>query len=206
MSRAGAGGRGIWHTAATLSVALASAGSDASGGDRIALDRDFRTTMNRYAVVDRADGVVYDLYINDSGLDGWRDGRRLGSGTVFAIESFAGPGGAADGTERDAAHRDVHLSMKSEAWASGDAITTTATRFGEPTGPGTWRMAGVDPRSGEPTPGLDIAACHDCHLDRRAEDFILSRGLLDRFLRTGRPATISFACAEREICFGVPER
>jgi hypothetical protein len=69
---------------------------------------------------------------------------------------------------------------------------------------GTWRYAGFDPRDGRPTPGLDIATCHDCHRNHRAEDAMLSRGLLDRFAATGEPAFISFTCGARDICFGAP--
>lgn len=177
-----------------------------TGPSVLTLDADFRESMHHYAVVERADGRLYDLYINEVGLEGWRSGRTLVPGTAFAIESFdmrppAEPGEAAG---REAAHHDVHVSMKSTDWAESGPISTVARLFGEPTGPATWRMAGFDPRDGSPTPGLDIPECHACHLDHRAEDFILSRGLLDGFVRTGEPSRIVFRCGEREICFGTP--
>ncbi|MGL4406620.1 MAG: hypothetical protein ACRCT6_12715, partial [Notoacmeibacter sp.] len=56
----------------------------------------------------------------------------------------------------------------------------------------------------QPTAGLDIQTCHDCHGDRRAEDAMLSRGMLDQFLAQGKPAFIRFTCEAREICFGTP--
>ena len=201
--------------ASTVAVSAALAGMLGAGAlvaderlDRLSLAPDFRSTMQHYAIVDRNDGRVYDLYVNDHALETWQAERRLPDGTVFAIESFAPhPDGArnGDGTlVRGASDHDVHLSMKSTRWEPSDAITTAGLLFGRETQDGTWRMGGFDPRTGLVTEGLDIAECHECHVDRRAEDFILSRGLLDRFARSGEPARISFDCGEREICFGQP--
>ena len=184
----------------------------AQEGARIALPNDFRTSMQHYASVDRADGITYRLYINEMALDTWREERRLPSGTIFAIENFLAATDAEGRAQRDDAGRlvpgeslnDVHVAMKSASWADDGPQTTTAILRGAASAHGTWRMAGFDPRNGEPTPDLNLAECHTCHLDPRAEDFHLSRGLLDGFVRTGTPAFISFTCVEREICFGAP--
>jgi hypothetical protein len=184
----------------------------AQEGMRIALPPDFRAEMTHYASVDRADGVTYRLYINDLALETWQSERRLTSGTVFAIENFLAERDESGEPVRDDAGKmvagdslnDVHVAMKSAVWADEGELSTTGLFRGAETPKGTWRMAGFDPRTGAPTPGLDIAECHTCHLDPRAEDFHLSRGLLDSFVRTGEPAFISFTCAEREICFGRP--
>lgn len=184
----------------------------AQDGARIALPDDFRVNMHHYASVDRPDGITYRLYINDLAFETWRDERRLPSGTVFAIENFLAMTDGEGQQRRDAAGRliagdslnDVHVAMKSAAWAEDGPQTTTGILRGAATEDGTWRMAGYDPRTGEPTPDMNIAECHTCHPDPRAEDFHLSRGLLDSFVRTGQAAFISFTCAEREICFGTP--
>jgi hypothetical protein len=178
----------------------------------IGLPPDFRATMEHYASVDRADGITYRLYINDLALRAWTADRRLPSGTVFAIENFLAATDASGAILRDTDGRmiagdslnDVHVAMKSADWADPDVQSTTGLLRGTETPDGSWQMAGFDPRTGTATPALDIAACHQCHLDPRAEDFHLSRGLLDRFVQTGQPAFISFACGEREICFGRP--
>ena len=186
----------------------ASSGRGSSEAAALTLPTDFRDAMQHYAIVDRGDGRVHDIYVNDLALETWLAERRLPDGTVFAIESFAPhPEGARTDDGRLAkgeSDHDVHVSMKSTRWEPSDAITTTALLFGAETDGGTWRMGGFDPRSGLVTRGLDIAECHECHVDRRAEDFILSRGLLDRYARSGEPAYISFDCEEREICFGTP--
>jgi Cytochrome P460 len=184
----------------------------AKEGVQIALPDDFRTTMQHYASVDRADGITYRLYVNDMALETWARERRLPSGTIFAIENFLAATDASGAPLRDAADRlvpgeslnDVHVAMKSALWAEDGPQTTTGLLRGAATADGSWRMEGFDPRTGAPTPNLNIAECHQCHLDPRAEDFHLSRGLLDSFVRTGTPAFIAFACAEREICFGTP--
>ncbi len=184
----------------------------AQSPDRIPLDTGFRSTMNHYATVDRADGKVYQIYINDLALNAWRDERHLPSGTVFAIESFLAEVDANGDVVLDANRRmiaaasenDIHVAMKSENWADDGRLTTVGLLFGEETEGGTWRMAGFDPRDGSEHTELSMAECHECHVDHRAEDFILSRGLLDRYVRSGMPAYISFSCGEREICFGSP--
>ena len=166
---------------------------------------EFREAMHRYAIVDRGDGKVYDLYVDPRTLEVWRSQRRLPDGAIFAIESFAphadGLREASGHLVRGASENDVHVAVKSTGWGREDVPTSTGLLFGQPTEDGRWRMDGFDPRTGARTPDLDIAECHACHLDRRAEDFILSRGLLDRFARTGAPARITFDCVGREICF-----
>lgn len=71
---------------------------------------------------------------------------------------------------------------------------------------GTWRVGAFDPRDGSRInkTRVQIAECHQCHTDRRAEDFVLSKGLLDGFARSGQPSYISFMCEKREICFDTP--
>lgn len=206
-----------WGASAAIGLlaALVAAFGVAVAQDRdpLALAQDFRETMHHYATIERADGKLYESYVNDLALETWLAERRLPPGTVFAIESFDAARNA-DGTVlasetggfvRGPSDRDVHVSIKRDDWPDDGTLTTAGLLFGASTdADGSWRMVGFDPDTGATTSGLDIADCHECYLDRRAEDFILSRGLLDRFARTGEPASISFECPEREICFGTP--
>jgi hypothetical protein len=173
---------------------------------------DFRTTYNHYASVDRVDGKTYRIHINDIGLEGWRADRRLPAGTVIAIESFLAETDASGGYVLEngrmiagASDNDIHVVMKAEAWSPAETgPETRGIVRGVATENGTWRVAAFNPQTGADTPGLSMQECHDCHRDHRAEDFILSRGLLDRFVSSGQPAFISFSCGERDICFGQP--
>ena len=200
----------IFLTLIATVAGVALAGGTAPGV--LSLPTDFRNSMHHYASVDRSDGKTYRLYVTPDTLETWRSQRRLDEGATFAIESFVAAIDA-DGTVlRDPEGRlvpgqsdfDVHVMVKHTNWPDDGILTTRGLLFGRATDGGSWRMAGFDPRDGSPTAGLNIAECHECHTDHRAEDFLLSRGLLDRYARSGAPAFISFSCAEREICFGTP--
>jgi hypothetical protein len=183
--------------------------------ERVEFPQNYREDMNLYAVVDRIDGKVYEIFVNDTALESWRDERILPNGTTFVIESFNAQQDDAGNFLRDERGRlikgesefEIHVNEKRSDWASNDEITSTGLLSGNETGNGQWRVSSFDPRTGlfaEPANGDGIQACHTCHLERRAEDFVLSRGLLDNFVRTGTPSYISFNCTEREICFGTP--
>jgi hypothetical protein len=203
--------RPVFSLVAVGALTMAVLASAAIFPETARLPADFRTTMAHYASVDRADGMTYRLYMNTVGLTGWQDQGRLPDGTIFAIEAFLAASDAGGTPLRDPEGRlvpgeavsDVHVAEKRADWPEDGLRVTKGMRFGDPTG-GDWRFAGYDPATGLPTAGLDIATCHDCHEDPRAEDAVLSRGLLDRFARTGEPAFISFTCGAREICFGRP--
>jgi hypothetical protein len=178
----------------------------------IELPNNFRQQMTHYATVDRADGKVYELFINQLALQNWRTSRQLPTGSLFVIESFYAQKNAAGNLLRDAQGRlikgasenELHLSEKQNRWANNGECTSPSLMNGRPNGQGQWRMAAFDPRNGQRIVQATQkpALCVQCHQDRRAEDFLLSRGLLDSFSTRGRTAHISFSCGEREICFG----
>jgi Cytochrome P460 len=180
--------------------------------EKIHYPQNFQTSMARYATVDRADGKLYELYISNPALAAWRSERRLPPGALFVIESFSAQRGADGAVARDRDGRllkgdsenEIHVSQKEAAWVRNGECTSPSLMGGRPSGAGQWRMAAFDPRSGQRIlqASQKPAVCHQCHQDRRAEDFILSRGLLDSFVRSGQASYISFACGEREICFG----
>lgn len=181
---------------------------------RVEFPRDFRTAMPMYATVDRGDGKVYEIYVNRLALEVWQRERRLPSGAQFVIESFNASRNADGSLARDPRGRlvkaesdfEIHVTEKRMDWAQNADQTSRGLLFGNATPNGTWRVGAFDPRTGERTPktSAQVAECHQCHTERRAEDFVLSRGLLDQFARSGQPAHISFNCSEREICFGTP--
>jgi hypothetical protein len=203
---------------AALSVLAMSAGPTVpqQASDAVFAEADFRQSMTRYTTVDRADGKIYEIYINSIGLDGWRAERRLPMGSIFAIESFLAERNADGSLLRDADGRlvkgasenEIHVSEKRAVWPNENECTSPSLMQGRPMGEGLWRMAAFDGRNGNriaeatQTPG----ECHQCHNDRRGEDFILSRGLLDSFARSDKPSYISFTCGERDICFGGPPK
>ena len=182
-----------------------------SSVERVEFPRDFRQTMSLYTTVDRSDGKVYEIFINRTALEVWRSERRLPNGTQFVIESFNARRDANGQLSRNAQGRlvkgesenEIHVTEKRSNWANNGEQTSVGLLFGSPSANGTWRVGAFDPRDGRRVT-VDVAECHKCHLDRRAEDFHLSRGLLDSFVRSGQPSYISFTCEKREICFGTP--
>ena len=181
---------------------------------RVEFPQNFRQTMALYSTVDRADGKVYEIYINQAALQQWRTNRTLPDGTVFAIESFVAQRAANGQLQRDARGRlvkgesenEIHVSEKRTNWAQNGEQTSRGLLGGQQTQNGSWRVGAFDLRTGQPIAKTtaQIAECHTCHLERRAEDFVLSRGLLDGFARSNQPSYISFSCGAREICFGGP--
>jgi hypothetical protein len=179
---------------------------------------DFRQSLSHYATVDRADGKVYELFINETGLTSWQDNRRLAPGSQFVIESFDAARLSSGELARDALGRlqkaesdnELHVSEKQAGWVPSTDCTTPSLMNGRPMnatdGGGFWRMAALDPRDGQRIARASNkqGECHQCHQENRAEDFIMSRGLLDSFARSGNVAYISFACGARDICFGGP--
>jgi hypothetical protein len=176
----------------------------------------YREEMAHYATVDRADNKVYELYVNIEALNRWREERSFSVGTTFVIESFDASLSADGKPERDASgnlikgasDNEIHVSEKQVQWSDNGECTTPNLMAGQPAGEGFWRMAAFDPRNGTRIANATQkpGECHQCHMDRRAENFILSRGLLDSFARSGVVSRISFDCGEREICFGGPSR
>lgn len=205
----------LLSTLATLTALLVvwACAQAVASRERVEYPTNYREEMNLYATVDRIDGKVYEIFINDVGLESWRNERILPDGTTFVIESFNAQRDEAGNFLRDERGRlikgesenEIHVNEKRMDWVANDEITSTGLLSGNETGNGQWRVSSFDPRTGlfaEPANGDGIQACHTCHLERRAEDFVLSRGLLDSFVRTGNAAYISFDCTEREICFG----
>jgi hypothetical protein len=172
---------------------------------------DFRQSLSHYATVDRADGKVYELFINETGLTSWQDNRRLAPGSQFVIESFQAARNSNGELERDTQGRlvkgpsdnELHVSEKRLSWAESKNCTSPSLMQGQPMGDGLWRMAAIDPRNGQHIAKASNTQgeCHQCHQENRAEDFIMSRGLLDSFARSGETSFISFSCGARDICF-----
>lgn len=177
-------------------------------------DPQFRSSMAHYATIDRADGKVYEIFVNDAALSSWKAERRLPAGSQFVIESFLAERAADGALMRDARGRfvrstsenEIHVSEKQADWAPSADCTSASLMRGELVGPGLWRMGAFDPRDGKQITAASQpqGKCHQCHTEARAEDFLLSRGLLDRFADSGEVAYISFTCGERDICFGGP--
>ena len=107
---------------------------------------------------------------------------------------------------RGASENEIHVTEKRTDWVQNGEITSSGLLFGNRTTGGTWRVGAFDPRDGSVIPKTDaqVRECHECHVERRAEDFVLSRGLLDGFVGSGQVSHISFSCPQREICFGTP--
>jgi hypothetical protein len=202
---------------ATVSVVISAGALMAQNQkETIAYPDNYHEAMAHYATVDRADNKVYELYVNLEALNRWREERSFPVGTTFVIESFDASLSADGKPKRDASgnlikgasDNEIHVSEKQDQWSNNGECTTPNLMAGQPAGEGFWRMAAFDPRNGARIANATQkpGECHQCHMDRRAENFILSRGLLDSFARSGEVSRISFDCGEREICFGGPSR
>jgi hypothetical protein len=147
--------------------------------------RDYASTLVKYAVVDRADGLSRDLYVSGDGLQALQRNPRLPEfpvGTLFAIDVYSARQIGRDrksGTPifaraeghlvRGRSERTLHLMQKTQA-GSGSA---------------TWTFAGYDPVSAEPLKLELPGDCLLCHQAALVSDLTFSLPLLRQFVSSG---------------------
>jgi hypothetical protein len=147
---------------------------------------DYKTSLMKYAVVDRADGFSRDLYVLPDTLEALRRDPRLSElpvGSLFAIDVYSAKQVGRDRKSqapifeataqgrlvRSKDERTVHLMWKTQAG------------FGSQN----WAFAGFDPLTAEPLRLQLPGDCLLCHQAAVVSDMTFSLSLLKRFATTG---------------------
>jgi hypothetical protein len=150
------------------------------------LDLDYKSTLVKYAVVDRSDGVSRDLYASREAIEALKRDprlRELPPGTLLALDVHSAKIVGRDrktGAFVYEAARDGHLIR------SKDERTLHLMRKIQPgSGSQNWAFGGFDPLTAEPLK-LDLPGdCLLCHQAAVVSDMAFSMSLLKRFVETG---------------------
>jgi Cytochrome P460 len=164
--------------AAVLLVALALAGV-ATGQSAVVFPREYKTTLVKYAVVDRGDGMSRDLYVSPEAVEALRRDPALAEfpvGVVFAIDVYSAR----------AIGRDFERTLAGRLVRSKDERTLHLMRRITPGfGSQHWAFAGFDPLTGEPLKLELPGDCLRCHQEAVVSDMAFSAKLLRRFVAGG---------------------
>jgi cytochrome P460 len=163
---------------AALGLVLALAGV-APAQPLVPFPRDYKTTMVKYAVVDRGDGMSRDLYVSPDALEALRREPALSEfpvGALFAIDAYSAR----------AAGRDFERTTAGRLVRSKDERTLhLMRRMTQGFGSQHWAFAGFDPLTAEPLKLELPGDCLRCHQEAVVSDMAFSVRLLRRFIATG---------------------
>jgi len=176
----------MWPRAVPLAL-LVSAGTAAAGSPAVVpYPRDYKSSLVKYAVVDRIDGFSRDLYVSRGAIEALQRDPRLREfpvGVLFALDVHRAKQVARDkrtGAPTFAVGRDGHLAR------SGDERTLhLMQKIQAGFGSGNWAFGGFDPVTGDPLKLELPGDCLLCHQAAVVSDMAFSLNLLKRFTETG---------------------
>jgi hypothetical protein len=176
--------RGPWLRAALLGVlVLVSPGVAQSP---LPYPPDCRSTLVKYAVVDRADGFSRDLYASPDVLEALRRDARLTEFPVGARLAIDAHSARQVGREARTRSPIFEKDRQGRLVRSKDERTLHLMQKTRPGfGSQTWTFAGYDPLTTEPLKLQLPGDCLLCHQAALVSDMAFSLGLLRRFTATG---------------------
>lgn len=171
---------GIWLLALLLTACGATEYAVPRG---VQFPANYRTEFVQYATVDHKDGIVRDLYIQQSSLDQVRSGYALPDGTIIVIEMYSAQKDANGEYLRDAQGRlikaeiqsPLHIAEKRSTWQREDFEFDALSddwNFGSYTLEGELFDEALVP-------------CFNCHNTTERSDFIWSLPMIWRYQRQG---------------------
>jgi hypothetical protein len=148
--------------------------------------RDYRTTLVKYAVVDRSDGMSRDLYASRDAIDALKRDPRLQDfpvGVLFALDVYSGTLVGRDPKTR--APR-FELTPQGHLVRSKNERTLHLMQKIEPgSGSQKWAFGGFDPATANPLKLQLPGDCLLCHQAALMSDMAFSLNLLKRFVASG---------------------
>lgn len=174
------------------------AGAGAAGG---AVSPDYKTSLVKYAVVDRADGLSRDLYVSRETMEALKRDpglREFPVGTLFALDVHSARLMSRDRKTQTPifeATRDGHLVRSKD-----EHILHLMQKIQAGSGSQNWAFGGFDPVTAH---ALELQLPGDCLLCHQAavvSDMAFSMSLLRRFVTTG---TVQYSyCLHpgRQVC------
>src|SRR5512143_380088 len=170
-------------------------------GPVVSYPREYRTSLVKYAVVDRVDGLSRDLYVSKDAIEALAHDpglRELPVGTLFAIDVYRAKVLGRDpksGATIFATDPRKHL-VRGEGERTLHLMQKTQPGFGSRN----WAFGGFDPVTAEPLKLELPGDCLLCHQAAVVSDMAFSMSLLKRFTTSG---TVQYSyCPQpgRQIC------
>lgn len=155
-----------------LGVLALGVGTAWAGADLVALPKDYRTSFQRYATIDRDNPKqVADAYANDTAITSSKKGASLESGSVLIMEVWQAkldpqekPILGPDGRRIKDKLLMIAVMEKRTGWG---AEYPPEVRNGE------WEYAAFDPATGNRRQ-QDYKPCFDCHKPKSETDFLFT--------------------------------
>ncbi|HKW92267.1 MAG TPA: cytochrome P460 family protein [Methylomirabilota bacterium] len=189
-----------WARAAVLGIVMLVAPAVAEAPPVVPYPKDYKTSLVKYAVVDRVDGMSRDLYVSADAIDALtRDPRRteFPAGVLFALDVHSAKvvGRDKTGAQMFQASSDGHL-VPSKDERTLHLMQKVQPGFGSQN----WAFGGFDPVSAEPLKLELPGDCLLCHQAAVVRDMAFSLSLLKSFIATG---TVQYRfCRQpgRQVC------
>jgi hypothetical protein len=147
---------------------------------------DYKTSLAKYAVVDRADGFSRDLYVSRDVIEALQRDPRLPElpvGTLLAIDAHSA---RLMGRDRKTRAPIYETTAQGRLVRSKNERTLHLMRKTQPGfGSQNWTFAGFDPITAEPLKLQLPGDCLLCHQAALVSDMTFSLSLLKRFAATG---------------------
>lgn len=192
----------VMWTRGVLLAFLVSAGTAAAESPPVVpYPGDYKTSLVKYAVVDRIDGLSRDLYVSRAGLEAVKRDPRLREfpvGVLFALDVHSAKLVARDrrtGAPTFAVGPEGHLA-RSKDERTLHLMQKIRPGFGSQN----WAFGGFDPVTGAALK-LDLPGdCLLCHQAAVVSDMAFSITLLKRFAETGAVQYRLCAQPGRQVC------
>ena len=148
--------------------------------------QDYRTSLVKYAVVDRSDGLSRDVYASRDAIDAVKRNPRLQefpTGVLFALDVYSA---RLVGRDRKTQAPIFEATPQGHLVRSKDERTLHLMQKVQPGfGSQNWAFGGFDPLTAEPLKLQLPGDCLLCHQAALVSDMAFSLNLLKRFAATG---------------------
>jgi hypothetical protein len=162
---------------------------------------DYKSTLVKYAVVERSDGVSRDLYASREAIEALKRDprlRELPPGTLLALDVHSAKVLGRDRKTRAfvyEATRDGHLIRSKD-----ERVLHLMRKIRPGSGSQNWAFGGFDPLTTEPLHLQLPGDCLPCHQAAVVSDMAFSMSLLKRFVETGAVQYSFCAYPGRQSC------
>lgn len=193
--------RRAWARAALLALLGLIGPAAAQGPPAVSYPKDYKTTLVKYALVDRVDGLSRDLYVSRDALDAVKRDPKLAEfpvGALFALDVHSAKvvrHDAKTGASLFEKSPDGHL-LRTKDEHTLHLMQKTRAGFGSLT----WTFGGFDPATSLPLKLELPGDCLLCHQAALVSDMSFSLTLLRRFVATGQVQYGYCAQPGRQVC------
>jgi cytochrome P460 len=191
----------MWARVGLLVGVLLIGSASAQSPSPVPYPQRYQTTMVKYAVVDRSDGLSRDLYASRDAIEAVKQDPRLKefpAGVLFALDVYSAKVVSQDrktGGPVFEVGADGHL-VRSKSEHTLHLMRKSQPGFGSQN----WTFGGFDPQTAEPLKLQLPGDCLLCHQAAVRSDMSFSLSLLRRFVTTGAVQYSFCAQPGRQLC------